>query len=163
MLAENIYEEDTGSFPWASLIPTYFKMMEGLGFQTHDFQNIRLLVGARRYRAWLDKISHDSDWVMGAAVFTIFVEGSVNDREELTQGVRRKSAKYIQRKLRHHPLVQYHGVPLGAMDLIRAHQMVESGHRHDAYDIVLNYTTSVPIRKNLESVAENFTDLDALS
>jgi len=26
------------------------------------------------------------------------------------------------------------------MDLIRAHQMVEAGHRHDAYDMVLNYT-----------------------
>ena len=143
MLAENIYEEDTGKLSVGFSHPDLFlKMMEGLGFQTHDFQNIRLLVGARRYRAWLDKISHDSDWVMGAAVFTIFVEGSVNDRGELTQGVRRKSAKYIQRKLRHHPLVQYHGVPLGAMDLIRAHQMVESGHRHDAYDIVLNYTTS---------------------
>jgi pyrroloquinoline-quinone synthase len=28
------------------------------------------------------------------------------------------------------------------MDLIRAHQMVESGHRHDAYTMVVNYATT---------------------
>jgi pyrroloquinoline-quinone synthase len=25
------------------------------------------------------------------------------------------------------------------MDLIRSHQMVEAGHRHDAYDMVVNH------------------------
>jgi hypothetical protein len=28
------------------------------------------------------------------------------------------------------------------MDLIRAHQMVEAGHRHDAYAMVVNYATT---------------------
>jgi pyrroloquinoline-quinone synthase len=26
------------------------------------------------------------------------------------------------------------------MGLVRAHQLVEAGHRHDAYDMVVNYT-----------------------
>lgn len=30
------------------------------------------------------------------------------------------------------------------MDLIRAHQLVEAGHRHDAYAMVVNYATTRP-------------------
>ena len=140
MLAENIFEEDTGNLSLGASHPGLFlKMMRGLGFRSRDFEGIQLLPGTRKYRAWLDKVSNDRDWVIGAAVLTIFVEGSVNDRKELARPARSKSAKQIQRKLHNHSLVHYHGVPLHAMDLIRAHQMVEAGHRHDAYAMVVPY------------------------
>jgi len=38
--------------------------------------------------------------------------------------------------------VKHHGLPIDCMDLIRAHQMVEAGHRHDAYTMVVNYATT---------------------
>jgi pyrroloquinoline-quinone synthase len=41
-----------------------------------------------------------------------------------------------------HPLVKHHGLAPDSMDLIRAHQMVEAGHRHDAYDMVVNHAAT---------------------
>ena len=38
-----------------------------------------------------------------------------------------------------HPLVQHHSIDRQSMDLIRAHQKVEAGHRQDAYTMVVNY------------------------
>ena len=139
MLAENIFEEDTGQLSLGMSHPELFlKMMRGLGFRQKDFDQIALLPATRRYRRWLDRMSDHSDWVVGAAVMTIFVEGSVHDREELTRPARPKTPKQISIKIKNHPLVQYHGVSPDAMDLIRAHQLVEGGHRHDAYAMVVN-------------------------
>ena len=94
----------------------------------------------QRYRRWLDRLSDHRDWVVGAAVMTIFVEGSVHDREEVSRPARSKTPKQISSKINNHPLARYHGVPSDALDLIRAHQMVEAGHRHDAYDMVVNHS-----------------------
>jgi pyrroloquinoline quinone (PQQ) biosynthesis protein C len=141
MLAENIYEEETGGLSLRKSHPELFlMMMEGLGFRRADFEHDRLLPAARSYRAWLDKMSHHRHWVIAAAIFTVFVEGSINDRKELHAPSRRKKAEDIEAIIARHPLVRYHGVPRSRMDLIRAHQLVEAGHRHDAYDMVVNYT-----------------------
>lgn len=143
MLAENIFEEDTGKLSLGMSHPALFlKMMKGLGFRAGDFESIQLLPSTRGYRRWLDQISDGPDWVLGAAVMTIFVEGSVNDRKELASLTRKKSPRQIRHKLMTHPLVRYHGVSPQSLDLIRAHQMVEAGHRHDAYDMVVQYATS---------------------
>jgi pyrroloquinoline-quinone synthase len=140
MLAENIYEEDTGGLSLGKSHPSLFlSMMEGLEFRSQDFERIRLLPAARRYRAWLDRISNHKDWVLGAAALTVFVEGSVKDRTELTEPSRPKSPEDIEVVIAQHPLVKHHGLSPDRMDLIRAHQAVEAGHRHDAYDMVVNH------------------------
>ena len=142
MLAENIYEEDTGGLSLGKSHPELFRfMMEGLGFGAEDFEHTRPLPASRTYRAWLDKMSSHSHWVMGAATITIFVEGSVNDRKEMREPSKPKSAENIEAIIQNHLLVQHHGLSPDYMDLIRAHQMVEAGHRHDAYDMVVNYAT----------------------
>lgn len=140
MLAENIYEEDTGGLSLGKSHPELFlQMMTGLGFSGQTFENIRLLPGARRYRAWLEHASNHRDWVVGAAVMTVFVEGSVKDRKELTEPSKPKTAEEIEATVQQHPLVRHYGLPQDAMDLIRSHQMVEAGHRHDAYHMVVNH------------------------
>lgn len=140
MLAENIFEEDTGGLSLGMSHPELFlKMMKGLGYRIKDFERIALLPESRRYRGWLDCVSDHTDWVVGAAVFTIFVEGSVKDRKEILGHVRPKTRKEIEEHVRHHPLVRHHGLSPKQMDLIRAHQLVESGHRQDAYEMVVNY------------------------
>ncbi len=53
-----------------------------------------------------------------------------------------KTAEEIEAIVQRHPLVKYHGLSPDSMDLIRAHQMVEAGHRHDAYAMVVNYATT---------------------
>jgi pyrroloquinoline-quinone synthase len=140
MLADNIYEEDTGGLSLGKSHPELFlAMMEGLGFTSKDFESVRLLPASRAYRAWLDAVSNRRDWVMGAAVLTIFVEGSVKDRHEILAPGRPKTKDEIEAVIANHPLVRHHGVPPSCMDLIRAHQAVESGHRHDAYDMVVGH------------------------
>lgn len=143
MLAENIYEEDTGGLSLGRSHPELFlTMMEALGFPRSEFETVRLRAAARRYRAWLDRLTRGTDWIVGAAALTVFVEGSVKDRKELLGGARPKNAAEIESLIREHPLVLHYGVSPGSMDLIRAHQKVEAGHRHDAYDMVVNYATT---------------------
>lgn len=140
-LAENIYEEETGGLSLGKSHPELFlTMMEGLGFRRRDFERTRLVPAARTYRAWLEQISRHRHWVMAAATLTIFVEGSVKDRKEILAPSEKKRPEDIESIIALHPLVRYHGVSPNRMDLIRAHQLVEAGHRHDAYDMVVNYT-----------------------
>jgi len=140
MLAENIYEEDTGRLSLGRSHPDLFlTMMEGLGYTRSDFEGIRLLPASRLYRAWLERACDDKNWVIGASAMTIFVEGSVKDRQEIMNPSKPKTETEIEDVVKRHPLVQHHGVSPDCMDLIRAHQMVEAGHRHDAYEIVLTH------------------------
>src|SRR5262245_2247562 len=143
MLAENIYEEDTGGLSLGKSHPELFlTMMKGLGFSNRDFEAIRLLPAAAHYRAWLDRASQHRDWVVGAAALTVFVEGSVKDRKELADPSKPKTEEEIEAVIREHPLARHHGLSPDAMDLIRAHQMVEAGHRQDAYNMVVNYAVT---------------------
>jgi len=141
MLAENIYEEETGGLSFGKSHPELFlTMMEGLGFRRKDFERVHLLPAARTYRVWLEGMSNHRHWVLAAATLTIFVEGSVKDRKEILASPEKKHPEDVESIINLHPLVRYHGVSPSRMDLIRAHQLVEAGHRRDAYDMVVNYT-----------------------
>jgi pyrroloquinoline-quinone synthase len=143
MLAENIYEEDTGGLSLGKSHPELFlSMMEGLGFHTDLFDEVRLLPASRTYRAWLERVSENRDWVIGAAALTIFVEGSVKDRQEILEPSKPKTTEEIEAIVQQHPLVRFHGLSPERMDLIRSHQMVEAGHRHDAYEMVVGQATN---------------------
>ncbi len=156
MLAENIYEEDTGGLSLGTSHPALFlSMMEGLGFSPKDFEQIRPLPASRAYRAWLDKMSNHRHWVIGAAVLTIFVEGSVKDRNEILEPSKRKDAEDIESFIQDHPLVRYHGLSPDHMDLIRAHQLVEAGHRHDAYTMVMEHTPTAALQQAVLSGLKN--------
>lgn len=144
MLAENIYEEDTGGLSLGKSHPELFLiMMEGLGLSRRSFDRINLLPAAKQYRAWLDRMSDHRDWIIGAAALTVFVEGSVKDRREMAEPSKPKTAQEIESVVDQHPLVKHYRVPSDAMDLIRAHQMVEAGHRHDAYNMVVSPSTAL--------------------
>lgn len=148
MLAGNIYEEDTGGLSLGRSHPELFlAMMEGLGFGAKDFERIALLPSSRTYRAWLDAVSNERDWVLGAAALTIFVEGSIKDRQEILAPSKPKTKDDIEAAIAAHPLVLHHGLAPSSMDLIRAHQAVEAGHRHDAYDMIAGYAVSAAQQK----------------
>jgi pyrroloquinoline-quinone synthase len=158
MVAENIYEEDTGGLSLGKSHPELFlAMMEGLGFSPQDFEHVRPLPASRTYRAWLEKMSNHRHWVMGAATLTIFVEGSVKDRKEMHEPSKPKSAEDIESTIQNHPLVRHHGLSPDCMDLIRAHQLVEAGHRHDAYDMVVNYTMPTLQRSVLANLKQSLS------
>ncbi len=148
MLADNIYEEDTGGLSLGKSHPELFLvMMEGLGLSAKDFESVRMLPASRSYRKWLDAVSNKRNWVLGAAALTIFVEGSINDRQELLAPSKPKTKDEIEAVIARHPLVRHHGAPPACMDLIRAHQTVEAGHRHDAYDMVVGHAVMAAQQK----------------
>ena len=149
-LAENSYEEDTGKLSVGRSHPDLFlEMMEGLGFARADFETVTLLPASRRYRRWLDQVTGMSDWLVGVAVLTIFVEGSIHDRRELGIPSEPKTTSEIEAVLDRHPLVRHHGVKRSSMDLIRAHQMVEAGHRQAAYTMVLEHARTPGQQKSV--------------
>jgi pyrroloquinoline quinone (PQQ) biosynthesis protein C len=140
MLAANIYEEQTGGISGATSHPELFlRMMEGCGFSRFDFAHVELLPAAKRYRMFLDEVSGGDHWVVGAAVLTIFVEGSVNERRELEKTGAQSDAG-IEAAIRQHPLVRIHGIDPKFLELQRVHQKVEGGHRLDAWKMVLGHT-----------------------
>jgi len=142
-LAENIYEEQTGGISKSAAHPELFlEMMEACGFQRSAFENVKLGPAAQAYRDHLDSVSWGTPWVVGAAVLTLWVEGSVNERRELAKLEEAPMTDAeIAEAVRHHPLVRFHHVPEKALELIRVHKRIEGGHREDAWEMVLENVT----------------------
>ena len=137
-LAENLFEEETGKLSLGVSHPELFlEMMEGLSFSRDDFDGETAIVEeALRYRRFLDKVTSEPPWQVGAAVMTIFVEGNRFERENL-QG--KRELPEIEDAIRTHPMVRDYGCPPECMRLVRAHRLVEGGHRDDAWSMVLNH------------------------
>jgi pyrroloquinoline quinone (PQQ) biosynthesis protein C len=153
MLAANIYEEQTGGISGTASHPELFlRMMEGCGFTRSDFDDVGLLPAAKRYRTFLDEITSVDHWVIGAAVLTIFVEGSLNERRELEK-TDPESVSGIEAAVRQHPLVRIHGVDPKFLELQRVHKKVEGGHRLDAWKMVLDHTP-VTLEERVVQVVE---------
>ena len=138
-LAANLYEEETGGLTIKRSHPELFlDLMKGLGFKRDEFEGVTLLPASRRYRQWLDRITLTGSWLEAATVITIFVEGSVKDREEMDFSTPREQTD-LEQKILDHPLVKFHNVNPVHLDLIRAHHMIEGSHRIAAWNMVLNY------------------------
>src|SRR5262249_51252333 len=118
-LAENLYEEQTGGLSKSAPHPELFlRMMEGLGFSRSEFDDRDLCPAAESYKAWLLERAAAARWQVAVAVLTIFVEGSINERGELSGiYVRPRGEEAALR----HPLVVHYGCPPAAMQLVRAH------------------------------------------
>ncbi len=141
-LAENLYEEETGKLSKGVPHPELFLvMMEGLGFPRARFDGIDLLPEAAAYRAWIDWVTTRRPWVEAAALVTIFIEGSVEDRRRVT-ALEPEDPVDIEDELRKNALVRHYGVDARFLDLKRAHHMVETGHRKMAWKMVLDHATA---------------------
>ena len=140
-LATIIYEEETGGLsldkPHQEL---FLKMMNGLGFPRAEFRDVELLSRSFAYREWLDTICQKEEWIVGAAILTLLVEGSANDRTEAFNQGQLKSKSEIEDIVRKHPLVMYHGLDPEHMDLVRVREMIEPSNRRGVYDLIVKET-----------------------
>lgn len=156
-LAENLYEEQTGGLSKSGPHPELFlQMMEGLGFVRADFDEAHaasLHPAATAYRDLLRDVSARPPWQSAAALLTIFVEGSVNERAELEgRFVRPRGEDAVK----NHALVRHYGCPPSAMLLTRAHGDVEGSHRGDAWHMVLgNVPDDGELAQHVVSTCEN--------
>jgi hypothetical protein len=137
-LAENLYEEETGGLVAGSPHPELFlEYPRGLGMDLSRFENIELLPAAKRYRVFLDDVTQRYGWEMAAAVVTIFVEGSKDERLALDPS----ASKPPPPRLEEHPLVKHYGMPIEFLALTKAHRQVEGGHRAAAWAAILDHVT----------------------
>ena len=136
-LARNIDEEQTGHYSFGVSHPQLFlEMMDGLGIPRSAVVDGKLEPEAMAYRALLDRLSGEGPWFIGAAVVTIFVEGSIHEREERA-GTRPE--RPIEEVIATHPMVRFYGCPPSAMRLARAHRAVEGDHRDDAWEVLFRH------------------------
>jgi len=136
-LARNIDEEQTGHYSLGISHPELFlQMMDGLGIARTGIESGPIEPEAVAYRALLERQSAAPPWFIGAAVMTVFVEGSVHERKERGGGGEKPA---VEQAILAHPMVQFYGCPPAAMRLVRAHRAVEGDHRKDAWDMLLRH------------------------
>lgn len=134
-LAENLYEEETGGLVAGSPHPELFlEYARGLGMDLSRFANVSLLPAAKNYRKYLDDATQRYGWEIAAAVVTIFVEGSKDER----RAIESKSASEPL-PLEEHPLVRHYGMPIKYLALTKAHRQVEGSHRAAAWAAILDH------------------------
>ena len=155
-LAENLYEEETGGLSRSKPHPELFlEMMQGLGFTRKQFESIDLVPEAAAYRAFIDQVTTRRPWIEGALVVTIFIEGSREDRREVSGPAGAHAhAKDPEPGLREHFLVRHYGVDPRFLDLKRAHAKVESGHRRMAWKMVLDHARRPQASARLQKLLE---------
>jgi pyrroloquinoline-quinone synthase len=135
-LAENLYEEETGGLAAGSPHPELFlEYPRGLGMDLKRFENVQLSPAAQRYREFLDEAIQHYGWDIAAAVVTIFIEGTKDERAALDPA----NHGTAQPSLKEHPLVKHYGLSLEHLALTRAHQKVEGNHRGAAWAAILNH------------------------
>jgi Iron-containing redox enzyme len=140
-LAENLYEEETGGLVAGSPHPLLFlEYPRGLGMDLNRFEHVQLLPAAKHYRNFLDDATQHFGWDIAAAVVTIFVEGSSDERSALNEKSRPDAAPLEQ-----HPLVKYYGLSVDHLVLTKAHRQVEGYHRAAAWNALLDHV--VPMRR----------------
>jgi hypothetical protein len=142
MLAENLYEEETGGLVAKRPHPDLFlEYPRGLGMDLRRFEGIELLPAARSYRETLDKYLVHQGWEVACAVATLFVEGTEFERGEVDAQAEKRPVTPLEQ----HPLVVHYGLPLASLALTKAHRAVEGEHRASSWDALLNYCD--PLRR----------------
>lgn len=136
MLAENLYEEETGGLVAKRPHPELFlEYPLGLGMDLSRFDAVTLLPAARKYRDTLDDYLMNHGWEVACAVATLFVEGTEYERGEVDAGAPKRPVKPLEE----HPLVLHYGLPLASLALTKAHRAVEGEHRASSWDALLNH------------------------
>jgi pyrroloquinoline-quinone synthase len=135
-LSENLYEEETGGLAAGRPHPELFlEYPRGLGMDLSRFEKVTLLPAARIYRDFLDQAIQRHGWEIAAAIVTIFIEGTKEDRAAIDPGVPRRGVA----PLGEHPLVKHYGLDVSYLALTKAHQKVEGDHRADAWNSILEF------------------------
>jgi pyrroloquinoline quinone (PQQ) biosynthesis protein C len=140
-LAENLYEEETGGLVAGSPHPELFlEYARGLGMDLSRFLNVELVPAAGTYRYFLDEATQHYGWEIAAAIVTIFVEGTKDERAALNPSVAAQPPP-----LGEHPLVKHYGMAIEHLALTKAHRQVEGSHRASAWKTILDHV--VPTRR----------------
>jgi len=138
-LIENVYEEETGRIQAGRPHPELFlEYPRGLSMDLSRFEDVALLPPSQVYRSFLDETTLRGGWEAAAAVTTLFVEGTAQERAELDPSLPRRQAPPLEE----HPLVKHYGLPLDHLQLTKAHRAVEGEHRAAAWRVMLDHVAA---------------------
>jgi pyrroloquinoline-quinone synthase len=152
-LISNVYEEETGGLAAGRPHPELFlEYPRGLGMDLSRFAEIELLPAARHLRDIIDRATLARGWEAAAAVTTLFLEGTANERQELEPGARKSPPS-----LEEHPLVRHYGLPIEHLALTKAHRSVEGDHRRAAWTVILDYVGEPARAGVLETMSQTLT------
>ena len=145
-LAENLFEEETGGLVAERPHPELFlEYPRGLGMNLRRFESVKLLPAAKAYRRFLDGAIQRRGWDIAAAIVTLFIEGTKDDRAAVDS-----KAKLRVPALSDHPLVLHYDLPVEHLALTKAHRQVERDHRAAAWSAILDH---VPAQRRALVVA----------
>jgi pyrroloquinoline quinone (PQQ) biosynthesis protein C len=137
-LAENLFEEETGGLVAERPHPELFlEYPRGLGMNLRRFENVKLMPTAKGYRKFLDSAIQRRGWDIAAALVTLFIEGTKDDRAAVDPKARLRVAA-----LSDHPLVLHYDLPVEHLALTKAHRQVERDHRLAAWSAILDHVPS---------------------
>lgn len=151
-LIANVYEEETGGLFAGRPHPELFlEYPRGLGMDVSRFDSVELLPNAARYRAMLDENTSGAGWAVAAAVTTLFVEGTANERAELS------GTASAPPPLDEHPLVRHYGLAIEHLALTKAHRGVEGDHRRAAWRVVLDFCEAEQRRAVVDAMQQTLS------
>jgi len=116
----------------------FLEYPRGLGMNLHRFENVKLLPAAKAYRGFLDGAIQRRGWDVAAALVTLFIEGTKDDRA----AVEPARVKNRLSSLNEHPLVLHYDLPVEHLALTKAHRQVERDHRLAAWSAILDHVTA---------------------
>ena len=144
-------------------LPEKHEYPRGLGMDLNRFENIQLLPAAKKYRSFLDEATEHYGWEIGAAIVTIFVEGTKDERAVLNSAVTETPVP----RLEEHPLVKHYGIAIKHLALTKAHRQVEGRHRLAAWAAILDHVAPTRrgpvIRAMTEAVEQWLAYRDAVA
>jgi hypothetical protein len=153
-LIENVYEEETGGIQAGRPHPELFlEYPRGLNMDLSRFEQVALIPAAQRYRAFLDEATLRGGWEAGAAVTTLFVEGTAHERGELDPGTPRRPSPPLEE----HPLVKHYGLSLDRLQLTKAHRAVEGDHRKTAWRVMRDHVAPERYPAVIEAMQQALT------
>lgn len=137
-LAENLYEEETGGLVAGSPHPVLFlEYPRGLGMDLSRFQHVELLPAANEYRHFLDEAIQHYGWEIAAAIATIFIEGTKDERSIVDPSMPKSPPVALEE----HPLVKHYDMAPEHLALTKAHRQVEGNHRAAAWSAILTHVS----------------------
>ena len=170
-LEENLAEEKFGKIsgfgPHRDL---YLHTQHKMGFPLDGFLKAErgetLFYQSRLYKQWLEKAVQESP-IVGISVITLFVEGSSNDRKELSWecSAEDRQALYDQvinnthPDLLNHPLVKKRRLKPEDLLLKKAHLIAEPDHRKSAYNMAPLYADSLASQAKVIGALKKTLDL----
>ena len=131
LLAENIYEEDTGGLSGTAPHPElYLRMIDALGFDREKYERAKMIPEGKALQDWMEKVTTRGSWVEGVAAVCVAMEAQPKYSPSASWGMADRNSLWLE---------EQYGVDPKGLEFLRVHSKVEPGHGETGYKIVVKF------------------------